>query len=172
MAMTTTEVFGNAILRLPSCFAKFMRRIGSAYARHPPHEFNVELLGGDKIALDGCEATMGEMHERHSRIIEISKIDAVGYVAHEADAWRYDFFLCINSEEVTYMMPIEWPHVSAVVGFLEKTLPNYNSHIGIANSTHYADMAVWPPSLAGGKFPLKDTVFPPMFARGNKRVTL
>ena len=143
--------------------AKLAKRIDSAFAWHPPYEFNVELLDGGKIAFNECKGVIRGAHENLSRTLEIAKIDAVGYMTYEADPWLYDFFYIINSEDVTYVMPTEWPHVSDVINFLEKTLPGYNNRIGIANPIHYNTLAVWPPSLAGGKFPLKDSVFPPTF---------
>ena len=145
-------------------FMKLVKRIASGFDRRLRCEFNVELLDGGRIAINECRVPKGESGENHSRIIEIDRIDAVGYLSYEAAPWGYDYFVLINSNDVTYMLPIEWPHVNAVVGFLEKTLPNYNGLIGIANSTCYATKSVWPPSLAGGEFPLKETVFPSMFA--------
>ncbi len=122
--------------------------------------FSVELLDGDKIAINECEGGGRSVHENLSRTIEIAKIDAVGYMTYEADPALYDFFFIFNSEGVTYMMPTEWPHVQEIIDFLGKTLPGYDSRIGIANSIRSATLAVWPPSIVGGKFPLKDTVFP------------
>jgi len=142
---------------------KIAKRFVSASAWHPPYEFNVELLDGDKIAFNECEGVIRGEHENLSRTIEIAKIDAVGYMTYEADPWFYDFFFIFNSEGVTYMMPTELPHVHEVIDCLEKTLPGYNNCIGLANSIHYATLAVWPPSIAGGKFPLKKTVFPSIF---------
>lgn len=142
---------------------KIAKRFVSASACHPPYEFNVELLDGDKIAFNECEGVIRGEHENLSRTIEIAKIDAVGYMTYEADPWFYDFLFIFNSEGVTYMMPTEWPHAHEVVDYLEKTLQGYNNRIGLANSIHYATLAVWPPSIAGGKFPLMDTVFPPIF---------
>jgi hypothetical protein len=132
-------------------------------AKFPIYEFNVELLDGDKIAFNECEGKIRWAHENFSRTIEISKIDALGYMTYESDPVLYDYFYLINSEGVTYMMPIEWPHVLDIINFLETTIPEYNKCMGIANSIHYNSLAVWPPSVAGGKFPLQDIVFPPIF---------
>ena len=147
---------------------KLVKRIDSAFVRNPSYEFNVELLEDDKIAFNECEGVIRGEHEDLSRTIEISKIDAVGYMTYGADPVLYDFFFAFNSDGITYMMPTEWPHVHEVIDYLEKTLPGYNNRIGLANSIRYATLAVWPPSIAGGKFPLTDTVYPPVFSPWNE----
>ena len=153
-----------SLRRTRDSFMKLVKRIASGFDRRLRCDFNVELLDGNRIAINECKVSKRGSSENHSRIIEIDRIDAVGYLTYEVDPWWYDYFVLINSNDVTYMLPVEWPHVNEVVGFLEKTLPNYNGLIGIANSTCYATKSVWPPSLAGGEFPLKETVFPSMFA--------
>ena len=133
------------------------------FPRQSSYEFNVNLLDGNKVVFKECEGVIMGEHKNLSRVIEIDKIDAVGYMTFESNPVLYDFFFLLNSEDVTYMIPTEWPHVHEVVGLLEKTLPGYNKRIEIANSIHYTTLTVWPPSLAGSKFPLQDIVFPPIF---------
>ena len=140
--------------------AKWMR---CYFSRQPSYEFSVNLLDGNKVVFKECEGVIMGEHKNLSRVIEIDKIDAVGYMTFESNPVLYDFFFLFNSEDVTYMIPTEWPHVHEVIVLLEKTLPGYNTCIEIANSIHYTTLAVWPPSLAGGKFPLQDIVFPPIF---------
>ena len=142
---------------------KRAKRAKSTLLDEPVYEFNVELLDGDKIAFNECEGEIRWAHDNFSRTIEIAKIDAVGYMTYESDPVLYDYFYLINSEGVTYMMPIEWPHVLDVISFLEKTIPDYAFRMTLCNCIYYNTLAVWPPSVAGGKFPLQDTVFPPIF---------
>ena len=155
----------SLLWRTRDFLAMLVKRVASSFDRRPINKFVVELFDCDKIVIHECE-NVNKGGVNRSRTIEIAAIDAVGYVTYESNPWLYDYFLLINSKDVTYMMPIEWPRVEAVIGFLEKNLPGYKGHIGIANSTHFTSLAVWPPSLAGGKFPLMANVFPPMFASG------
>ena len=145
-------------------FVKLAKRLGFAFGRGTMCEFNVKLLDGETIVFNECEGVIRGEHEDFSRTIAIAKIDAVGYMTYEADPVLCDFFFLFNSEGVTYMMPTEWPHVHEIIGFLEEALPGYNNRIGVANSIRCTTLAVWPPSLAGRKFPLKETVFPPIFS--------
>ena len=142
---------------------KRVKRANATLLDEPVYAFNVELQDGDKIAFNECEDVIRWAHENFSRTLEISKIDALGYMTYEADPWLYDYFYLINSEGVTYMMPIEWPHVLDVISFLEKTIPDYAFRMTLCNCIYYNTLAVWPLSLAGSKFPLQDTVFPPIF---------
>ena len=70
---------------------KLVKRIDSAFVRNPSYEFNVELLEDDKIAFNECEGVIRGEHEDLSRTIEISKIDAVGYMTYGADPVLCDF---------------------------------------------------------------------------------
>ena len=81
-----------SLRRTRDSFMKLVKRIASGFDRRLRCEFNVELLDGNRIAINECKVSKRGSSENHSRIIEIDRIDAVGYLTYEVDPWWYDYF--------------------------------------------------------------------------------